>query len=65
MRNLHSKWGGGFLLPRRPNRVFSCTAQTGHPPRPGVFLLDIIRRPNTQIQTYITTSNVIPRQSTK
>ena len=29
------------------------------------FLLDIIRRPNTQIQTYITTSNVIPRQSTK
>lgn len=29
------------------------------------FLIDIIHRPNIQIQTYITTSNVIPRQSTK
>ena len=29
------------------------------------FLLDIIRHPNMQIQTYVTTSNVIPRQSTK
>lgn len=31
----------------------------------GKFLVDIIRHPNMQIQTYITTSNVIPRQSTK
>lgn len=29
------------------------------------FLTDIIRHPNMQIQTYITTSNVIPRASTK
>lgn len=29
------------------------------------FLVDIIRRPNMQIQTYVTTSNVIPRRSTK
>lgn len=29
------------------------------------FLVDIIRHPNMQIQTYITTSNVIARQSTK
>lgn len=29
------------------------------------FLVDIIRHPNMQIQTYITTSNVIPRASTK
>ena len=29
------------------------------------FLLNIIHHPNTQIQTYITTSNVIPRASTK
>ena len=29
------------------------------------FLVDIIKRPNMQIQTYITTSNVIPRASTK
>ena len=29
------------------------------------FLVDIIRHPNMQIQTYITTSNVIPRESTK
>ena len=29
------------------------------------FLVDIIRHPNMQIQTYITTSNVIPRKSTK
>lgn len=29
------------------------------------FLVDIIRHPNTQIQTCITTSNVIPRASTK
>ena len=29
------------------------------------FLVDIIRHPNMQIQTYITTSNVIPRGSTK
>ena len=28
------------------------------------FLVDIIRRPNMQIQTYITTSNVLPRAST-
>jgi len=31
----------------------------------GKFLVNIIRHPNTQIQTYITTSSVIPRQSTK
>lgn len=29
------------------------------------FLMDIIRRPNTQIQTYITTSNIIARASTR
>ena len=29
------------------------------------FLVDMIRHPNTQIQTYITTSNVIPRASTR
>lgn len=29
------------------------------------FLVDMIRHPNMQIQTYITTSNVIPRASTK
>lgn len=29
------------------------------------FLVDIIRHPNMQIQTYITTSNVIPRASTR
>ncbi len=29
------------------------------------FLVDIIKHPNMQIQTYITTSNVIPRASTK
>ena len=29
------------------------------------FLTDIIRRPNTQIQTYITTSNIIARASTR
>lgn len=29
------------------------------------FLVDIIRHPNMQIQTYITTSNVIVRQSTR
>lgn len=29
------------------------------------FLVDIIRHPNMQIQTYITTSNVVPRASTK
>lgn len=29
------------------------------------FLLDIIRRPNMQVQTCITTSNVIPRASTR
>lgn len=29
------------------------------------FLIDMIKHPNTQIQTYITTSNVIPRASTK
>lgn len=28
------------------------------------FLMDIIRHPNTQVQTYVTTSNVIERQST-
>ena len=28
-------------------------------------LVDIIRHPNMQIQTYVTTSNVIARQSTK
>lgn len=31
----------------------------------GKFLVSMIRHPNTQIQTYITTSSVIPRQSTK
>lgn len=31
----------------------------------GKFLVDMIRRPNTQIQTYITTSRVISRQSTR
>lgn len=31
----------------------------------GKFLVDIIRHPNMQIQTYITTSNVIPRASTQ
>lgn len=29
------------------------------------FLVDIIRHPNTQVQTYVTTSNVIERQSTR
>lgn len=29
------------------------------------FLVDMIRHPNMQIQTYITTSNVIPRASTR
>ena len=29
------------------------------------FLTDMIRRPNTQIQTYITTSNIIARASTR
>lgn len=29
------------------------------------FLVDMIKHPNMQIQTYITTSNVIPRASTK
>ncbi len=29
------------------------------------FLIDMMKHPNTQIQTYITTSNVIPRASTK
>ena len=29
------------------------------------FLVDMIRHPNMQIQTYITTSNIIPRASTK
>lgn len=29
------------------------------------FLVDMIRHPNMQIQTYITTSNIIPRDSTK
>lgn len=28
------------------------------------FLLDIIKHPNTQVQTYVTTSNVLQRQST-
>lgn len=31
----------------------------------GKFLVSMIRHPNTQIQTYITTSSVISRQSTK
>ncbi len=31
----------------------------------GKFLVNMIRHPNTQIQTYITTSSVISRQSTK
>lgn len=31
----------------------------------GKFLVDIIRHPNMQVQTYITTSNVIVRQSTR
>lgn len=31
----------------------------------GKFLVSMIRHPNTQVQTYITTSSVIPRQSTK
>ncbi len=30
----------------------------------GKFLLDIIRHPNTQVQTYVTTSNLIIREST-
>jgi len=30
----------------------------------GKFLLDIIRHPNTQVQTYVTTSNLMVRQST-
>ena len=30
----------------------------------GRFLLDMIRHPNTQIQTYVTTSNLMVRQST-
>lgn len=30
----------------------------------GKFLLDMIRHPNMQVQTYITTSTVIPRRST-
>ncbi len=30
----------------------------------GRFLLDIIRHPNTQVQTYVTTSNLMARQST-
>ena len=30
----------------------------------GKFLIDIIRHPNTQVQTYVTTSNLIVRQST-
>lgn len=30
----------------------------------GKFLLDIIRHPNTQVQTYVTTSNLMIRQST-
>lgn len=29
------------------------------------FLVDIIRRPNTQVQTYVTTSNIIERGSTQ
>ena len=29
------------------------------------FLVNGMRHPNTQIQTYITTSNVIPRGSTR
>lgn len=28
------------------------------------FLLDIIKHPNTQVQTYVTTSNILQRQST-
>ncbi len=31
----------------------------------GKFVVSLIRHPNTQIQTYITPSSVIPRQSTK
>ena len=30
----------------------------------GKFLLDMIRNPNTQVQTYVTTSNLMVRQST-
>ena len=30
----------------------------------GKFLLDMIRHPNTQVQTYVTTSNLMVRQST-
>jgi len=30
----------------------------------GKFLVDIVRRPNTQVQTYLTTSNLMVRQST-
>lgn len=30
----------------------------------GKFLVDMIRRPNMQVQTYVTTSNVMQRQST-
>ena len=30
----------------------------------GKFLLEIIRHPNTQVQTYVTTSNLMVRQST-
>ena len=31
----------------------------------GRFLLDMIRHPNRQVQTYVTTSNILARQSTR
>ena len=31
----------------------------------GKFLIDIIKHPNMQVQTYITVSSVIKRESTK
>ena len=31
----------------------------------GKFLIDIIKHPNMQVQTYVTTSNIMERQSTR
>lgn len=31
----------------------------------GRFLLDMIRHPNRQVQTYVTTSNILERRSTR
>lgn len=33
--------------------------------RAGKYLIEILRHPNLQVQTYVTTSNLLERQSTK